>query len=93
MKASEEGLPASCCRPLQPEATEQLEKVDKAFETFYSYIVRDALDVSMALSAHGRCEDIPNVPSLSQVRDSTFDIRYSILDSRYCKLLMGLWAS
>ena len=52
---------------LQPQATEPLEKVDKFFETFYSYIVRDALDVSLAFSAHGRVEDHPNVPGLSQV--------------------------
>lgn len=52
---------------MQPQATEPLEKVDKFFETFYSYIVRDALDVSLAFSAHGRVEDHPNVPGLSQV--------------------------
>jgi hypothetical protein len=56
---------------LQPQATEPLEKVDKFFETFYSYIVRDALDVSLAFSAHGRVEDHPNVPGLSQVGHET----------------------
>jgi hypothetical protein len=55
----------------QPQATEPLEKVDKFFETFYSYIVRDALDVSLAFSAHGRVEDHPNVPGLSQVGRTT----------------------
>ena len=59
--------PLLCCATMQPQATEPLEKVDNFFETFYSYIVRDALDVSLAFSAHGRVEDHPNVPGLSQV--------------------------
>ena len=42
--------------------------MDSFFATFYSYVVRDALDVALAFSAHGRVEDHPNVPGLSQVR-------------------------
>jgi hypothetical protein len=48
--------------------------VDNFFETFYSYVVRDALDVSFAFSAHGRVEDHPNVPGLSQVWHASFQV-------------------
>lgn len=56
---------------MQPDETAKLAMVDKAFETFYSYVVRDALDVSLALSAQGRVEDNPNLPGLAQVMPRT----------------------
>lgn len=41
--------------------------MDRLFEGVYRYTVRDALDVSLALSAAGRVEDNPNLPGLAQV--------------------------
>lgn len=52
---------------LWPEEKERLATIDRLFENVYHYTVRDALDLSVAVTASSLIEDNPNVEGLAQM--------------------------